>query len=102
MEGAALAEAGAGSLQAPKAHLPSLPAGQAEDRPPVATAVDPIGGGTLPGRAEGDAGQPRQADRGGGRGQAPPASPPARPGGAPADPPDGPRRAPRLDSQTRP
>src|SRR5216683_582768 len=98
MEGAALAAARAGRLQAPKAHLPSLPAWRPEDRPPAATAVDPGRGGALPSRAEGDAGQPRQADR---WDKAPPAGPAARPGGAPADPPDRPRGAPGVDSQTR-
>src|SRR5262245_38781457 len=102
MEGTALAEAGADGLQAPKAHLPSLPAGQAEDRPPAATAPDPVRGGTMRGRTEGDAGQPWQANGGRGWGEEPPPAPAARPRGAPADPPDGPRRAPSLDSQTRP
>src|SRR5712692_1910030 len=101
MEGAALAAARAGRLQAPKAHLPSLPAWRPEDRPPAATAVDPGRGGALPSRAEGDAGQPRQADRWDRWGKAPPAGPAARPGGAPADPPDRPRGAPGVDSQTR-
>src|SRR5713226_3587439 len=101
MEGAALAEAGAGGLQAPKAHLPSLPAWQAEDRPPAATALDPVGGGTLLGSAEGDAGQPRQANGGRRWGEEPSPDPAARPSGAPADPPDGPRRTPGMDSQTR-
>src|SRR3954466_2154521 len=101
MEGAALAEARADGLQAPKAHLPSLPAWRPEDRPPAATAVDPVLGGALPGRAESDAGQPRQADCWGGWSQEPPAAPAPRARGAPADPPDRSRGTPRLDSQAR-
>src|SRR5437588_1566405 len=101
MEGAALAEAGADSLQAPKAHLPSLPAWRPEDRPPAATAGDPVLGGALPGRAESDAGEPRQADRWGGWSQAPPARPAPRSRGAPADPPDRARGTSSLDSQAR-
>src|SRR5712692_376149 len=101
MEGAALAEAGAGGLQAPTAHLPSLPAWQPAGRPPAATAVDPGLGGALRGRAEGDAGEPRQANRRGGRGEKPPAAPTARPRGPPADPPDRSRGAPGVDTQAR-
>src|SRR5436190_7014017 len=101
MAGAALAEARARRLQAPNAHLPSLPAWRPADRPPAATARDPILGGALPGCAESDAGQPRQADRWGRRGEISPAAPAPRPRGGPADPPDPVSRAPGVDSQTR-
>src|SRR5918911_537184 len=101
MEGAALAQAGAGRLQAPKAHLPSLPAWRRQDRPPAATAADEVLGSALPGRAESDTGQPRQADRRGRWGQAPHAPTTARLGRGPADPTDRAGGAPGLDPQAR-
>src|SRR5215212_11814477 len=101
MEDAALAYAGAGRLQAPKAHLQGLAAWRYEDRPSVATTADEVPGGPLPGRAEGDAGQPREADRQGRWGQEPHPHPATRARGPPADPTDRPRGAPGLDPQTR-
>ena len=101
MENAALVRAGAGRFQAPKAHLQGLAAWQDEDRPSVATAADEVLGGPLPGRAEGDAGQSREADRRDRRGQEPRAYPAARPRGGPANPTDRPRGTSGLDSQTR-
>src|SRR5215212_7704829 len=97
----ALAEARTGRLQAPNAHLPSLPAWRPADRPPAATACDPVLGGALPGRTESDAGQPRQANRRGRRGEIALAVPATRPRGGSTDPPDPVSRAPGVDSQTR-
>ena len=101
MEDAALARAGAARLQAPKAHLQGLATWRSEDRPSAATLADAIPGSPLPGRAEGDAGQSREADRRGRRGEEPRASPAARPRGRPADPTDRSRGSSGLDSQTR-
>src|SRR5439155_6252750 len=102
MEGVALADAGTRRLQAPKAHLHSRPAWRHEDGPPAATAVDEVLGGALSGGAEGDAGQSRQADRRGRRGQVPVGGRTAGAGEAPDDPPARPPAATDLDSQTRP
>src|SRR3954454_21639962 len=101
MEGAALARAGAGRLQAPKAHLQGLTTWRSEDRPSVATTADEIPGSPLPGRAEGDAGQSWEADRRGRWGQEPRARSAARARGGPADLTDRPRGPSGLDPQTR-
>src|SRR5688572_23342613 len=101
MEDGALAHAGTRRLPAPKAHLQGLAAWQDEDRPSVATAADEVLGSPLPGRAEGDAGQSREADRRGRWGEEPHAHPAARPRGGPADPANWPRGSSGLDPQTR-
>src|SRR5262249_53881603 len=101
MEDAALARAGARRLQAPKAHLQGLTTWRSEDRPSVATTADEVPGSPLPGRAEGDARQLREADRRGRWGQDPPPRPAAGPRGGPADPADRPRGPSGLDPQTR-
>src|SRR5581483_892516 len=97
----AVAEAGAGRLQAPEAHLQSLSAWRHEDRPQTATLVDHVPSRQVPRRQEGHPGQSREEDRWGGWAQEPHASPapPAR-----ARPDRGPQGAagpPGLDSQTR-
>ena len=71
MEGAALEAIRAAGLQAPTADLPSLRSWRCEDRPPAPTAPDDVLGGQVPRRQEGDAGQPREEDRRGGRGEGP-------------------------------
>src|SRR5439155_6955064 len=100
MEASALARARAERLQAPNAHLPSLPAWQDEDHPSAATAAPPVLGRPLSGGAEGDAGQPRQADRRGRWSQEPPPGPAARPRGPPAEPTHRPRGTAGLEPQT--
>src|SRR4051812_24485135 len=71
MEGPRLETRPVDGLEAPEAHLPSLPTWRQTGSPPAATTVDEVLVGQVPGRASGDAGQPGQEDRRRGRGEEP-------------------------------
>src|SRR5215218_1226009 len=68
MEGPALEEIRAATLQAPKAHPPSLPSWRREGSPQTPETSGRVLVGQVPGRRQGDPGQPRQEDGRSGRG----------------------------------
>src|SRR5687768_14641477 len=69
MARAALEEIRAAGLQAPKAHLPSLPSWRREGGPQAPEPSAQVLVGQVPGRSQGDPGQPREEDGRGGRGR---------------------------------
>src|SRR5437868_19587 len=101
MEGDPLARRRADGLQAPKAYLPSQTAWQRQSRPPASTAPGEILVGEMPGRQAGDAGQPREAHGGRGRGEGPDATPTPGAGSRPVSAATGATHPSGLDSQAR-
>src|SRR5947208_17101921 len=101
MDGPALEPLRWAGVQAPAADLPRLAWWRAQGCAPTPTTVDALRGGQMPRRAEGDAGQPGQADGRGGRRERAHAPPTARSRPGPAPHRAGATDAPGLDSQAR-
>src|SRR5687768_14508234 len=101
METPALEAIRAAGLQAPEADLPSLTSWQHPGSPQAGATTDEVLVGAMPRRAPGDAGQPGQAHRGGGRRQEPDTPAAARAGRHPASVRETTSRPPGLDTQAR-
>src|SRR6266498_2087464 len=101
MERPALETLRAAGVQAPAADLSRLASWRSQGCAPTPTTVDDLLGGQMPRRAEGDAGQPGQADGRGGRRERAHAPPTTRSRPVTAALRHGAADAPGLDSQAR-